>query len=451
MVALCTVKWRGVRICPLIPLIISECPGTIVRELCELANWYNNVYDSNPLGFHEVWLETVAAMEECSNGTTTLDVMDSYKLALPSSLATRTLDRAVTFCSTNSCPVTCNGLPKDRCRELLGSLLNFLFDNFRACSRPETYLVRADESLKQSEKHGNTVTLVGASNLGHSTAHFSDPDMTFVGVTVAGWTPCPENVRKMASTVEEKSKNSDAFVFDLLGNSSVRFEQFDGTTALPYKSNGKYHLAGRVVVTPSETFKKVVQAITPIIQAKGNKPCIVLPPLPRYLFARCCSDSNHCSNANDPDFQPTLMSGFVRLKNELIKQLVSQGVTNFKVMDSCCVMSVPTTASINERLIELKKVSNSNGIHFVADGYRNMASRVTDCLKTMINKPSMPKKQSTYFWRGFRSRRGSTLPRNSVGAFGWSDGNPMRGVSRGRPRGGSLSRRPRGFHPYRKW
>jgi hypothetical protein len=401
VVALCTVKWRGVRICPLIPLIITECPGTIVRELCELSNRYNNVYDSNPLGFHEVWLETVAAMEECSNGTTTLDVMDSYKLALPSSLATRTLDRTVTFCSTNSRPVTCHGLPKDRCRELLGSLLNFLFENFRACSRP---------AHKQSEKHGNMVTLVGASNLGHSTAHFSDSDLNFVGVTVAGWTPCPENVRKMVSIVEEKSKTSVAFVFDLLGNSSVRFEQFDGTTALPYKSNGKYHLAGKVVVTPTEVFRKVVQAITPIIQAKGNKPCIVLPPLPRYLFAQCCNDNSHCTNAKDADFQAAMMSGFVRLKNELIKQLVSHGVSNFKVMDSCCVTSVPTTAPINERLIELKNVTNSDGIHFVTDGYKNMASRVTECLKTLIHKPSSPKKQSTYFWRGFRSRRGSAMP-----------------------------------------
>ncbi len=194
----------------------------------------------------------VAAMEECSNGTTTLDVMDSYKLALPSTLATRTLDRTVTFCSNNLRPVTYNGLPKDRCRELLGSLLNFLFENFRACSRPETYLVRADETLKQSEKQGNTVTLVGASNLGHSIAHFSDPSLAFVGITVAGWTPCPENVKKMASTVEEKAKSSAAFVFDLLGNSSVRFEQFDGTTSLPFKSNCKYHLAGKVVTTPPD-------------------------------------------------------------------------------------------------------------------------------------------------------------------------------------------------------
>ncbi len=130
----------------------------------------------------------------------------------------------------------------------------------------------------------------------------------------AGWTPCPENVRKMAATVEEKATNSAAFVFDLLGNSSVRFEQFDGTTSLPFKSNGKYHLAGKVVTTPPEIFKKVVQKIPPIIQAKGNKPCIVMPPLPRYLFAGCCSDSGHCTNANDSDYQSLLMSGFVRLK-----------------------------------------------------------------------------------------------------------------------------------------
>jgi hypothetical protein len=119
----------------------------------------------------------------------------------------------------------------------------------------------------------------------------------------------------MVAAVEEKAKNSVAFVFDLLGNSSVRFEQFDGTTSLPFKINGKYHLAGKVVTTPSEIFKKTVQVIAPIIQAKGSTPCIIVPPLPRYLFARCCSDGGHCTNANDIDYKSLLVSGFVRLKN----------------------------------------------------------------------------------------------------------------------------------------
>jgi hypothetical protein len=39
----------------------------------------------------------------------------------------------------------------------------------------------------------------------------------------------------MVATVEEKAADSVAFVFDLFGNSSVRFEQFDGTSLLPLK------------------------------------------------------------------------------------------------------------------------------------------------------------------------------------------------------------------------
>jgi lysophospholipase L1-like esterase len=287
--------------------------------------------------------------------------------------------------------------------------------------------------------------------MGRSLAHFSDPCLSFVGITVAGWTPSPENVKQMIAAVEEKAKNSVAFVFDLLGNSSVRFEQFDGTTSLPFKINGKYHLAGKVVITPSEIFKKTVQVIAPIIQAKGSKPCIIVPPLPRYLFARCCSDGGHCTNANDADYKSLLVSGFVRLKNELIKHLVSLGVTNFKVMDSCCVTSASTNTSITDRLNELRKVTNSDGIHFTADGHKNMATRVTDCLKTLICKPTKPLKQTTHFWRGFRSRRGSSLPRTSVGMPGWQGGGPIRGGAGGRSRGGSLFQKPRGFHPYRKW
>ncbi len=191
----------------------------------------------------------------------------------------------------------------------------------------------------------------------------------------------------------------------------------------------------------------------PIIKAVGNKPCIVLPPLPRYVFARCCNDSGHCINAGDSEYQSFMMSGFVRLKNDLIKQLVHNGLSNFKVMDTCCVTAVPATAKIGERLAELKEVSSGDGIHFTAEGYKHMATRISECLKTLIGKPKTPK-QKAYFWHGFRSRRGSSVAATAGGLHSrsaWNDGIPLRGGSRGRPRGGSSGRRPRGFHPYRKW
>jgi hypothetical protein len=186
VVSLATAHWRGVRICPLVPLILTECPGSIVRELSELVSWYEHVYDDNPQGLQDVWLTTVAAMEASSNGTTKLDVMETYKVPLPASLDSGKLDTPFTFCSNNSRPVTYLGLSKDRCNELLGSLLTYIFDNFRACSSPESYLARADENNTTSEDQDKNIFLFGASNLRHSLPHFKDTVLHFEHHTVPG-------------------------------------------------------------------------------------------------------------------------------------------------------------------------------------------------------------------------------------------------------------------------
>jgi hypothetical protein len=67
----------------------------------------------------------------------------------------------------------------------------------------------------------------------------------------------------MQQEIEDKTNDSTAFVFDLLGNSSLRFEQFDETTALPFKSTGQFHFGGRVVITPPDVFKRLVDNIVP--------------------------------------------------------------------------------------------------------------------------------------------------------------------------------------------
>ncbi len=110
--------------------------------------------------------------------------MDTYKLVLPSSLLVRTLDHTVTFCSNSSHPVIFKGLSKDIQSELLGYLLNNVFENYRACSRPEVYLARADVAKTVSENNVQKVILSGASNLRHSVPHFADPGMSFDDITV---------------------------------------------------------------------------------------------------------------------------------------------------------------------------------------------------------------------------------------------------------------------------
>jgi hypothetical protein len=334
------------------------------------------------------------------------------------------------------------------------------------------YLARAAEKPLQSEKKTEQrVLLVGASNLKHSVPHFADATMTFANVTTVGWMATVENVKNLVTLINLRTQETDAFVFDLLGNSSVRFEQADGTTALPFKSNGRYHLGGDVVVTPPDIFSEVVKRVIPLLKATGNKPSVIIPPLPRYLFARCCNDTDHCTNASGPHFCKTLLSGFTEMRNSLIRQLVSSGLTNFRVRDICCTTECPVTACTEERIKRLRLVTAKDGVHFVDAGYKNLARRCVDCLSKMLKKeceasgaePGKSGIPTSFFWRGFRSLRGSSRPKKSQG---WTPGirgssNSARGVARGRAapaRGRAKSSHGQlhygsnsNYHPYRRW
>ncbi len=252
---------------------------------------------------------------------------------------------------------------------------------------PEEYLARADVENHTSENQEQKVLLVGASNLRHSVAHFVDPSLLFVDVTQPGWTASSENVIKMREQLETIATDSVGIVFDILGNSSVRYEQFDGTTALPFKSNGQFHLGGKVVTTPKYIFKKNVDNVIPIFKAKGSKPCVIIPPLPRYLFSRCCKDDRHCTNAKEGTYAEQLLAGFLQLHTDLIRQLVQSGLTIFKVLDSCCTSNCEKTANILERISVLKETTKKDGIHFTETGNSYMVTRVINCLKGLIMVP----------------------------------------------------------------
>jgi hypothetical protein len=271
-------------------------------------------------------------------------------------------------------------------------------------------------------------------------------------ITIPGWMCSPENVKKMMDEMETKSLDAGAFVFDLLSNSTLRFEQFDGTMSLPFKSNGKFHYGGKVSVASNDLFKKLVVSILPILKAKGDKPCVILPLLPHGLFSRCCNDKNHCTNMTDKGFSEELLTGYIRLRNELIKQLVSHGLSSFKVMDICCMTQCPKTASTAERLRELRVIMAKDDTHFLEDGYKNLAERCMNCIRQLSNDAKRTVKKSvSYFWRGFKSPCGSTTPWLAAGLPSASRGNTFRGNARGGARGAFRGHRGRSYHPYQRW
>ncbi len=95
------------------------------------------------------------------------------------------------------------------------------------------------------------------------------PVFEAVDLTIPGWVASPKNVKRIVDSLNKmESSKGLMFVIEAFSNSTYRFEQFDGSTSLPYKSGGRCYLAGNVTVSSPSVFQKLITAIVPNLVAK---------------------------------------------------------------------------------------------------------------------------------------------------------------------------------------
>ncbi len=61
---------------------IHPMSGNSRKGILEIATWFESVYENNPADLLATWTAVVAATENCSEGATTLNVTDAYKIPL---------------------------------------------------------------------------------------------------------------------------------------------------------------------------------------------------------------------------------------------------------------------------------------------------------------------------------------------------------------------------------
>jgi hypothetical protein len=315
----------------------------------------------------------------------------------------------MTFCSVSSRPATLNGLPKDNLDELVRTLLDTVHRDFQTCAHPENFLARELQTVG-SNTSTQKVILLGASNIGHCADRLRREGFEVIDLSSPGWLATPENIELLLGKIGKITCGTgDTLILDLFGNLSYRFEQFDGSISLPYKSKGRYHLAGKVVTCPLQTFKKVLETTTAVFSAKKDSRMIVIPPLPRFLFAGCCTMPGHCTNVSSEGYDQKLLIDIIGLRTCLKKFIASLGLGNCRVMDSCCVTDCVSTANIPTRLEALRTVTSTDGVHFTSVGYDNMVRNIVREGTRDVSDAKKPTASKPHFWRGFRE-------------YGWGSG-----------------------------
>ncbi len=147
--------------------------------------------------------------------------------------------------------------------------------------------------------------------------------------TVSGWVPTPGNVAKLAEKIET-AKPSDYVIADLLGNVTHRYAQTDGTLAMPYKVENKYHFDGEITVCNLSNLKSIVENQKPSL-LKCRCHLVLTPPLPRHLHDGCCNSAEHCTNVGSENHAESMLGKLDSIRTALVSNLELIGQKDFSV------------------------------------------------------------------------------------------------------------------------
>jgi hypothetical protein len=129
----CSQKWPNTNICPLIPIVRSDCPGNFARDITTLATWLSRVYANSTTGLLDTWkalLQVTDAQCERKNSA------EYCKIPLPSSISVGSV-MSHTYAFYSSCPDTLKGVDRKATGELLRILIETLNWDFSANINPD--------------------------------------------------------------------------------------------------------------------------------------------------------------------------------------------------------------------------------------------------------------------------------------------------------------------------
>jgi len=416
--------WPSIRVGPLVPLIREDTPGGIARELTELGAWFSRMYKGNIHGMNNCWTILITKVVANSTGSTTLDNPESYVLNLPTSLDCNSPIEPHLYVTKSSRPSVLKGIDKGSVDELLYAIATTLDRDFRISVGIGGNSGNANESASVQEKI-NRLVLVGASNLHRVTGHLRQLGWEVEDLCVPGWVATPANVEAMLEKLAQQGLDGKtAIIFDVFGNSTFRFENYDGSIFMPIKIGGGYHLAGDVTVCSDTIFAKQIDTVLPLLNTAPESLRIIIPPQPRYLFHGCCTSEDHCTNIKNQDHAEKLMSGVIHLRDTLKRRVVGKLGEKFWLADSCMASEISHDKTSKDRAESMRTVSAADGVHYATGGYLTYAKKIITVLDDYAcGKVGTSKKGSrtactvagssriqSHYWRGISSPIGSSKP-----------------------------------------
>jgi hypothetical protein len=314
----------------------------------------------------------------------------------------------ISFVSASSCPVNVLGPSCKAVSELLLVLSLCLNRDFHANLASELNLPRG--FFTEPDAKELHIVLIGGSHMHYTAPHLASLGAKITNLSVPGWISNVASGQLLIDRVCVSELPPDAiFVFDVLGNSSARFEQADDSSSLPVKLRGSHHLLGNLKMMEGS---HIEQALSPVSHLFKNilksKQKIFIPPIPRFVCGSCCKELDHGPNIRSSGHGERMLGEHCRIRNTLKESLIRGGVQNMRVLDT--LGSITGKNTLPSQLDSLKLITARDNVHLTGGGYLSLAqgilSEAQKFGETKVKgKHSLSGKQPTHQveWHGFVS------------------------------------------------
>jgi hypothetical protein len=464
----CSQRWPSINICPLIPICRTECPGNIIREIEVLASWLGRIYSCSTVGLLDSWRKLLQAYQANLDRSVPTMPPAVFKTLLPSSLSLSSL-QPHTFVFSEPCPNSFGGLDSASVASIIASLIDTLSRDFSVHYNASNIIARSmgitvdmgsnDIGKLDWDRH---IVIIGASNMRRLVPVLNAAGFTVTDLSKSSWLATEENIASLISSMSTLLLPPRfSVILELFSNSSFRFKQFDGSLSLPFKDGTGYHMGGEITVCDDENFLTLLAALEPVLMAAQNHAKVIVPPLPRYLFNKCCKKAQHSTNVGGEGHSLTLLNATTHLHHLLKDGVSKMGVKNYHVLNGVGgllgISPSEPTPSNPELLTDLKPLFASDGVHYSDMAYRHLAKTMVEATMGIVNgslndagrtasTPELtPTPRPSFFWRGFSSPVGyRQLPNTGTPNTPNTGSLPDRSHARHfTPRQAS--------HPYKKW
>jgi len=411
-------RWRIGKVGPCPPVVRENCAGTVTKQLVELRTWFDTVYGSSISYPRVAWTQVVNILASQAPDTE-LSSQETYTVPVPTSITDTSL-RPAKFVISSSTAVTA-AFDDGATGELIRALLTMLTDTFNCKAHPGDILVRELAEQGGAKENSDTrpaLLVLGGSHSRILAAELGDRGYEIMDMSIPGWVPTDYNIAKLDEALSKiESIEKYTVVMDFVSNYVFRFEQMDGTLALPYKVGGRYHMLSKVSVCSKESLVTVLDKLNNVM-GRLTGPKICLPPLPRYLHNACCEEEGHCEGVDLPTHAPDLLGKCQGIR-KLVKEYMVSKYGGVWVPDTVQQL-LPECSNLGSLANGLKDLYARDNVHLTKQGYSKVADIIVECIKTKFSASvsvSGPQgghhgeKPLSFFWRGFVSPVGSDRPR----------------------------------------